>query len=71
MTKYDAKRPFRVWCSEAVGCEPMRLGTRSGTESYQTLEEARAAVRCLPDGYRFARITDGPDHQLIQYRLEP
>jgi hypothetical protein len=71
MTEYDAKRPFSVWCSEAVGSEPMRFGARSRTESYPTLEEARVAAKCLPDGSRFARITDGPDHQLIQYRLEP
>ena len=67
MTEYNPNRPFRVWYSEPVG----RGGSHSRTVGYPTLEEAREAAKRLPDGCRFIRITDGPDHQLIQYRLEP
>ena len=71
MTEYDPNRPFRVGYSEPVGRAPERLGARSKTDNYPTLEEARTGANCLSDGCKFIRITDGPDRQLIEYQLEP
>jgi hypothetical protein len=69
MPGYDPSRPFRVWYSQAVGVAPGSRGPEVKAGSYATLVEARAAAKSLPAG--FIRITDGPDHQLIEYRLEP
>jgi len=69
MSGYEPHHPFRVWYTESIGRVPERLGTRSRTDSYPTLKDAREAARRLPEGCSFIRITDGPDQQLIEYPL--
>jgi len=40
------------------------------SESYPTLEAARAAAICLPAGCSLIRITEGPDHDWVEHPLE-
>jgi hypothetical protein len=69
MPRYMATRTFRVWYSEGVA--PGRRGLRLMSESYPTLEEARAAAKRLPVGCSLIRITEGPDINWIEHPLEP
>src|SRR5690349_20453465 len=66
MSDYDSNLPFRIWYSHGIGAAPGHRGPELKFYSYRTLESARAAVRGLPPGCKFVRITDGPDAQLIE-----
>ena len=67
MPQYMATRPFRVWYSEGIGVAPGRRGTRLMSESYPTLEEARAGAKRLPFGCSLIRITEGPDDKWVEH----
>ena len=69
MPQYMATRPFRVWYSVSIGVAPDRRVTRLMSESYPTLEAARAAAICLPAGCSLIRITEGPDHDWVEHPL--
>jgi len=69
MARYMATRPFRVWYSISIGVAPDRRGTRLMSESYPTLEAAKAATIRLTAGCSLIRITEGPDHDWIEHSL--
>ncbi len=69
MPRYMATRPFRVWYSISIGVAPDRRGTRLMSESYSTLEAARAAAIRLPAGCSLIRITEGPDNDWVEHSL--
>ena len=62
-----ATRPFRVWYSISIGVAPDRRGTRLMSESYPTLEAAKAGAKRLPVVCTFIRITEGPDHNWVEH----
>jgi hypothetical protein len=67
MPRYMVTRPYRVWYSVSIGVAPDRRGTRLMSESYSTLEEARAGAKRLPVGCSLIRITEGPDTNWVEH----